>query len=137
MADKQSFVLTGYVQRSTCGCGECSGNYFHIDGEGWGSIHLGKLHHGLEKYLDELSGAGDKGQGKAFDIKVTITVEPLGAHEHKELHRHTFSGEEYEKHLELEAKILSPSEPTDKPTELLSEDPFKSILLSANKKKPS
>jgi hypothetical protein len=120
--EKKSFVLTGYVQRNTCACGCITSNCFHLDGGFGGAPNLAKLHPAIERYLDELSGAGPQGSGKAFDVKVTVTIEPLGAHDHHAVNKHSFHGDELEEHVRLMERLLAPSEPSESPVELKGED---------------
>lgn len=122
--DKKSFVLTGYVQRSTCNCGCMSDNAFWQDRGFGGSYHLAKLHSGIEKFCDELSGAGPGGQGKACDVKVTITIEKLGDHDHRLVNRGSFSGGGMEINQKLRAEILKPAE-AENPEELDGAEVFK------------
>lgn len=103
---KKSFVMTGYVQRSTCNCGCVSNNAFWQDGGFGGSSYLSHLHKGIEKHLDELSGAKEGENGKACDIKVTVTIEELDKHNHRIIKRNSFSGLGYEDNQKLKNKIL-------------------------------
>lgn len=110
---KKSFVMTGYVNRGTCNCGCISSNTFWQDGGFGGSAHLSHLHRDIEKYLDELSGAGPGGQGKSHDVKVTVTIESLGEHEHRLVIRNAFSGLGMDDNYELKKDILKVEEPTE------------------------
>jgi hypothetical protein len=108
---KKSFVMTGYVHRSTCNCGCVSNNCFWQDGGFGGSSHLSHLHRGIETFLDELSGAGPGENGKSTDVKVTVTIEELGDHDHRLVNRNSFSGLGYEDNAELRQDILKVEEP--------------------------
>ena len=123
MPEKKSFVLTGYVERSTCNCGCVTHNCFWQDGGFGGSAHLASLHHNIEKYLDELSGAGPGKQGNPADAKVTITIEPLGEHDHRILNRHEFSGLGMDDQRELNDGITAPAEP-EEVVELKGDDQY-------------
>jgi hypothetical protein len=109
---KKSFVMTGYVERSTCNCGCISNNAFWQDGGFGGSSHLSHLHRGIEQFLDELSDAKEGENGKPCDVKVTVTIEELGEHDHRLVNRNSFSGLGYKDNRELKEDILKPSEPT-------------------------
>lgn len=110
---KKSFVMTGYVQRSTCSCGCVSNNAFWQDGGFGGSTHLSHLHREIAKYLDELSGAGEGKNGEPHDVKVTVTIESLGRHEHRVMNRRVFSGLGAEDNRELQELISRPQESTE------------------------
>lgn len=113
---KKSFVMTGYVERSTCNCGCVSNNCFWQDGGVGGSSHLSHLHRGIEKFLDELSGAGPGKRGNPCDVKVTVTIEELGEHDHRIVNRNSFSGLGYEDNRELQDNILKVEEPENEIT---------------------
>jgi hypothetical protein len=120
---KKSFVLTGHVERSTCNCGCITNNTFWQDGGFGGSNYLSHLHSGIEKFLDELSEAGPGETGKECDVKVTVTIEELGPHNHRILTRNSFSGLGYEDNIELKKKILEPAVP-ENAVELNGKDEF-------------
>lgn len=105
--------MTGYVQRTTCNCGCVSNNCFWQDGGTGGTNHLSHLHNGIGRFLDELSGAGPGGTGKGCDVKVTVTIEKLEAHDHRIVNRRSFSGLGYSDNMELKEAILQESIPTD------------------------
>lgn len=107
---KKSFVMTGYVQRSTCNCGCVSNNAFWQDGGFGGSTHLSHLHREIAKHLDELSGAGEGKNGEPHDVKVTVTIESLGRHEHRAMNRRVFSGLGAADSRELQELITQPEE---------------------------
>jgi hypothetical protein len=110
---KKSFVMTGFVRRSTCNCGCCTDNYFHQDGGFGGTAYLAMLHPEIEKFMDELSGARAGGHGDPCDVKVTITIETLGTHNHQILNRREFTGFGFGDNEELKKKIMEPSEPVN------------------------
>jgi hypothetical protein len=120
---KKSFVMTGYVQRSTCNCGCISNNVFWQDGGIGGSSYLSHLHRGIEKHLDELSGAKEGETGKACDIKVTVTIEELGKHDHRIVNRHSFSGLGCKDNKDLKEKILEEGK-VEEETNLNGEEEF-------------
>jgi hypothetical protein len=122
--EKKSFVLTGYVQRGTCNCGCITHNTFWQDGGFGGSSHLASLHQGIEKHLDKLSKAGPGESGKSHDVKVTITIESLGEHDHRILRRNSFSGLGSRDNEELREKILEPAIPENE-VELKGSEEFR------------
>lgn len=115
--------MTGYVERSTCNCGCISNNCFWQDGGFGGSSHLSHLHRGIEKFLDELSGAQPGGRGNPCDVKVTVTIEELGPHDHRLVNRGVFSGLGYEDNIELRKDILKEEE-SEVVTTLRGEEEF-------------
>lgn len=122
---KKLFVMTGYVQRNTCNCGCVSNNAFWQDGGFGGSNHLSHLHHGIAKFLDELSGAGEGQNGEPHDVKVTVTIESLGRHEHRVMNRRAFSGLGAEDNRELREIISRPDDaPAEEPTVLEGKDEY-------------
>jgi hypothetical protein len=125
---KKSFVMTGYVQRSTCNCGCITHNCFWKDGGFGGDSHLASLHQGIEKYCDELSGAGPGKQGIPHDVKITITIESLGEHDHRILRRGAFSGLGLDDNQELKEKITEPAT-AENATELKGSDEFAPVKL--------
>jgi hypothetical protein len=111
--EKKSFVMTGYVERSTCNCGCISNNCFWQDGGFGGSNYLSHLHRDIERYLDELSGAGHGERGEPCDVKVTVTIEKLGKHDHRLMNRRSFSGLGFQDNSELKKQIVKVEEPTE------------------------
>lgn len=135
---KKSFVMTGYVQRSTCNCGCVSNNAFWQDGGFGGSTHLSHLHREIAKFLDELSGAGEGKNGEAHDVKVTVTIQSLGPHEHRVVSRRSFSGLGLEDNEDLK-KLINRPEGTPDLVVLAGADQFgseaerKEALVSAER----